>query len=70
LKTVFKYLALAVLCTSLMPSLSGVVIAYLQVYVLLEQIYTHLGEMELARKYAQLSGLTPTPVQSDFDRTH
>jgi tetratricopeptide (TPR) repeat protein len=47
-----------------------VVIADLQVYVLLEQIYTHLGEMELARKYADLSRSTPTPVQSDFDRTH
>ena len=47
-----------------------VVIANLQLYVLLEQIYTHLGEMKLAREYAELSRLTPTPVQSDFDRTH
>jgi tetratricopeptide (TPR) repeat protein len=47
-----------------------VIIADLQVYVLLEQIYTHLGEMKLAREYAELSRLTPTPVQSDFDRTH
>jgi tetratricopeptide (TPR) repeat protein len=43
-----------------------VIIADLQVYVLLEQIYTHLGETKLAREYAELSRLTPTPVQSEF----
>jgi tetratricopeptide (TPR) repeat protein len=47
-----------------------VVIADLQVYVLLEQIYSRLGEMGLAQKYAELGRVTPSPVQSEIDRTH
>lgn len=46
-----------------------VVIADLQVYVLLEQIYGRLGEAALAQKYAELSRVTPSPVQSEIDRT-
>jgi protein O-GlcNAc transferase len=46
-----------------------VVIADLQVYVLLEQIYSRLGEAALAHKYAELSRVTPSPVQSEIDRT-
>jgi tetratricopeptide (TPR) repeat protein len=41
------------------------VIAVLQVYVLLEQVYTRLGETKLARKYADLGRVTPAPVRSD-----
>jgi tetratricopeptide (TPR) repeat protein len=40
------------------------VIADLQVYVLLEQIYSRLGETELARKYAELGRTTPSPVRT------
>ena len=45
-------------------------IANLQVYALLEQIYSRLGETDLARKYAELDRVTPAPVQSEIDRTH
>jgi tetratricopeptide (TPR) repeat protein len=37
----------------------------LQVYSLLEQIYRHLGETELARKYAELSRETPVPARGE-----
>ncbi len=40
------------------------IIADLQVYVLLEQIYSRLGETELAHKYADLSRVTPSPVRT------
>jgi tetratricopeptide (TPR) repeat protein len=40
------------------------VIADLQVYVLLEQIYSRLGETELARKYAELGRITTSPVRT------
>jgi tetratricopeptide (TPR) repeat protein len=40
------------------------IIADLQVYVLLEQIYSRLGETELAQKYAELSRVTPSPVRT------
>jgi tetratricopeptide (TPR) repeat protein len=46
-----------------------VVIADLQLYVLLEQIYTRLGEAALARKYAELSRVTPSPVEQEMDQT-
>lgn len=46
------------------------VIADLQIYVLLEQIYGRLGETELARKYAELSRVTPSPIKNEMDRTH
>jgi predicted Zn-dependent protease len=46
------------------------VIADLQIYVLLEQIYSRLGEKELARKYAELSRVTPLPVQPEIDGTY
>jgi predicted Zn-dependent protease len=45
------------------------IIADLQVYVLLAQIYSRLGEAELARKYAYLNRVTPSPVQSEIERT-
>lgn len=45
------------------------VIADLQVYSLLQQIYLRLGEIELARKYAELSRTTPAPIVSDVERT-
>src|SRR6266576_841103 len=37
------------------------IIIDLQLYVLLEQIYTRLGDTELAEKYANLSQRTPVP---------
>jgi tetratricopeptide (TPR) repeat protein len=37
----------------------------LQIYALLEQIYRHLGEPELARKYADLSRETPVPARGE-----
>jgi tetratricopeptide (TPR) repeat protein len=40
------------------------IIADLQIYVLLEEIYSRLGETELARKYAELSRVTPSPVRT------
>jgi tetratricopeptide (TPR) repeat protein len=40
------------------------IIADLQIYVLLEQIYSRLGERELARKYAELGRITPSPVRT------
>jgi tetratricopeptide (TPR) repeat protein len=42
---------------------SGVILD-LQIYYLLSIVYDHLGEHELARKYAELSRTTTTPVQS------
>jgi tetratricopeptide (TPR) repeat protein len=39
------------------------IIADLQVYILLEQIYSRLGETELAHKYAELGRVTPSPVR-------
>jgi tetratricopeptide (TPR) repeat protein len=41
------------------------IIIDLQLYVLLEQIYTRLGDPELAEKYAQLSQRTPVPPRKD-----
>ena len=46
-----------------LPDAQGI-IADLQVYVLLEQIYSRLGETELARKYAELGRVTPSPVRT------
>ncbi|HEY1803103.1 MAG TPA: tetratricopeptide repeat protein [Terracidiphilus sp.] len=40
------------------------IIADLQIYILLEQIYSRLGETELARKYAELGRVTPSPVRT------
>jgi tetratricopeptide (TPR) repeat protein len=40
------------------------IIADLQVYILLEQIYSRVGETELARKYAELGRVTPSPVRT------
>jgi hypothetical protein len=34
-----------------------------QIYALLEQIYSRLGNKELARKYAALSRVTPVPIK-------
>ena len=39
------------------------IIADLQIYILLEQIYSRLGETELAHKYAELARVTPSPVR-------
>jgi tetratricopeptide (TPR) repeat protein len=39
----------------------------LQVYVLLEQIYSRLGETDLARQYAELGRQTQVPVQPAAD---
>jgi protein O-GlcNAc transferase len=41
------------------------IIIDLQLYVLLEQIYTRLGNSELAEKYARLSQRTPVPPRKD-----
>jgi tetratricopeptide (TPR) repeat protein len=41
------------------------IIIDLQLYVLLEQIYTRLGDPELAEKYAKLSQRTPVPPRKD-----
>jgi Tfp pilus assembly protein PilF len=41
------------------------IIIDLQLYVLLEQIYTRLGDAELAEKYAKLSQRTPVPPRKD-----
>jgi len=38
----------------------------LQLYVLLEQVYRRLGEMELAGKYAELIRQTPPPARKDY----
>jgi tetratricopeptide (TPR) repeat protein len=46
-----------------------VAIADLQVFLLLEEVYSRLGETELANKYAKLGRVTPSPVQSEIDRT-
>jgi tetratricopeptide (TPR) repeat protein len=46
----------------------GGVIIDLQVYNLLQMIYTRLGETELARQYAELSRTTPVPLRSDSSR--
>jgi tetratricopeptide (TPR) repeat protein len=46
----------------------GGVIIDLQIYNLLQLIYTRLGETELARQYAQLSRTTPVPLRSDGSR--
>ena len=43
------------------------VIVDLQVYALLEQIYSRLGEAELAHKYAELGRVTPPPLPDDTD---
>ncbi|HTR64877.1 MAG TPA: tetratricopeptide repeat protein [Terriglobales bacterium] len=43
---------------------AGVIID-LQLYSLLEQIYRHLGEKELAAKYAELARTTPIPSRGD-----
>jgi hypothetical protein len=37
----------------------------LQIYGLLEQIYSRLGEINLAKKYADLTRETPPPVQGE-----
>jgi tetratricopeptide (TPR) repeat protein len=41
------------------------IIIDLQLYVLLEQIYSRLGDAELADKYAKLSQRTPVPPRKD-----
>src|SRR6267143_626779 len=41
------------------------IIIDLQLYVLLEQIYTRLGDTASARKYAKLSRQTPVPPRKD-----
>jgi tetratricopeptide (TPR) repeat protein len=41
------------------------IIIDLQLYVLLEQIYTRLGDKDLAEKYAKLSQRTPVPPRKD-----
>ncbi|HYT19926.1 MAG TPA: hypothetical protein VEW05_06795 [Candidatus Polarisedimenticolia bacterium] len=41
------------------------IIIDLQLYVLLEQIYTRLGDTELAEKYANLSQRTPVPPRKE-----
>lgn len=41
------------------------IIIDLQLYVLLEQIYTRLGDAELAEKYAKLSQRTPVPPRKE-----
>jgi tetratricopeptide (TPR) repeat protein len=41
------------------------IIIDLQLYVLLEQIYTRLGDAELAEKYVKLSQRTPVPPRKD-----
>jgi Tfp pilus assembly protein PilF len=41
------------------------IIIDLQLYVLLEQIYTRLGDAKLAEKYAKLSQRTPVPLRKD-----
>ena len=41
------------------------IIIDLQLYVLLEQIYTRLGDKALAEKYAKLSQRTPVPPRKD-----
>jgi Tfp pilus assembly protein PilF len=41
------------------------IIIDLQLYVLLEQIYTRLGDAELAAKYAKLSQRTPVPPRKE-----
>jgi tetratricopeptide (TPR) repeat protein len=41
------------------------IIIDLQLYVLLEQIYTRLGNAELAEKYAKLSQRTPVPPRKE-----
>jgi tetratricopeptide (TPR) repeat protein len=41
------------------------IIIDLQLYVLLEQIYTRLGDAELAEKYAKLSQRTPVPARKE-----
>jgi len=46
----------------------GKVIIELQVYNLLQLIYTRLGEQELSRKYAELSRNTPVPLRSESSR--
>ena len=46
----------------------GKVIIDLQVYNLLQLIYTRLGEKELARQYADLSRSTPVPLRSESPR--
>lgn len=46
----------------------GRVIIDLQLYNLLQLIYTRLGETELARRYAELSRTTPVPLRSDGPR--
>jgi len=38
----------------------------LQIYNLLEQVYSRLGETALARKYAELSRETPPPVRKQY----
>lgn len=43
---------------------AGIIID-LQIYSLLEKIYRHLGETDLARKYAELSRETPVPPRGD-----
>jgi len=46
----------------------GGVIIDLQIYNLLQLIYTRLGETELARQYAELSRTTPVPLRSESPR--
>ena len=41
------------------------VILDLQIYSLLEQVYSRLGETELAKKYAELTRDTPPPVRGE-----
>jgi tetratricopeptide (TPR) repeat protein len=50
-----------------LKDLGGVIID-LQIYNLLQLIYTRLGETELARQYAQLSRTTPVPLRSEGSR--
>ena len=44
---------------------SGDVVLDLQVYYLLTTIYSRLGEMELAREYAELARTAEIPDQAD-----
>lgn len=46
-----------------LPDPSGFILD-LQVYYLLSSIYTRLGEKELARKYIELTKITPVPIQA------
>jgi len=46
------------------PDPAGVIID-LQIYALLAQVYSRVGEVDLAKKYAELSRATPPPVRGE-----